>query len=266
MRILIFVLDFVVMFISGFSIYRKEVTKYFIKPIKYYIEIIAISFIFAYLVTILSSKNVANIIVYFICLVFLPYIKIANESKKYNEQIFMDIIHYCSYMSVQLRQSPNVSYAIEKCCSNMKSPFANDLLQIANCFDEDKIAAKEKMDELCSKYNYSIIKKLNIIILQFQYDDKRSCEMILDVFQDDIDRLSKDVKDNQKKRKMLKVQYIGLTIGSMLAMFLLTKQLTASLGINHVTSIDNLILGYYVLTIIALFLVELYFNNNITKE
>jgi len=256
---------FLCVFIAGLFVFKTNIKIKLKYQSKFYLQVGVLSFVFSYIISKLNPNNIGNTFVYLLCFVLIPFVYGNNKSAKIQQECFEEIILFCQSMSVNLKDTQNVALSLEKSKNVASSYLSDDIDKISESLSEEQEVSKKVMDEFVNKYKYSILSQLTMIMLSIHYENSENYESILDVFQQDTEQLLKDIKENQQKRKALRIQYIGLSIGCMLALWLFVRQLRSSIN-NIQASLSNVVLIYYLLTLVILFIVDTYFSTHISKE
>jgi len=226
--------------------------------------IILIMFLFFKIITITDKLNY---IILACIVIIVPYIISTNKKRKQKEIVFTDIIIYCHNMALLLKQTGNVYLSLNKVVDDVNDLLGADIKNIINSLEASKLETEKILMQFNYKYPYTIIKNLNAILIHMHYENDQINDAVLNTFYDDTERLNKDVKENSIKRKSLRLQYILITIGCLLSYWFLLNQLegvfTSDMMNDSFKFINSI---YLLLTLIVLFIVDCYFNNNITRE
>lgn len=230
-----------------------------------YIFISALSL--TYLISSLTFSNKTDIVVFLSLMGMIPYVVNGELTRRKQETIFNDVILYCHNMAMLLKQNHNVYSSLQKVVDDINDPLKSDIEKLMVSFDKSKNDSLEMMNYLEDKYQYSCLKDLNIILTYMFYENSLVSDELLDNFQDDIERLNQDVKDNESKRKTLRLQYILITIGSLLSYWFLLKEVKNTFEKTITSDSFNRINTLFIfLTLFCLFIVDRFFNSNMTKE
>ena len=259
---------FSLMLIAVFFLYRKEIKlSYILKnSLIYYLKIILISVAATLMISYINPDNMGNLIIYFLMIVCVPFVIAGNQQAKSQQIMFEKIIGFCSSMAMLLKQNENVYNALEKCLDEEKGYLQQDIEEVMNALPQPKQQLEKVLKKVERRYPYTIIRELNIIILQMHYEGMNDRQHIISVFENDVELLQNDIRENQSKRKLLRVQYIGLSCGCMGTLWLLVNQLNASIGLCDNKLIGNIMLFYYVAVLVMLFFVDRYFTTHLSKE
>jgi len=219
------------------------------------------------LISVLSTSTLTTVIT-FICIAsLLPYSLTSERLRITHENIFDDVIVYCQNMAMLLRQSHNVYSSLNKVKEDLTTTLAEDVKSLIYALDEGKEATKQAMEQIEKNYPYTCIKDLNVILMYMQFENANISDSLLGIFQDDLDILEKDVKDNKARRKLLRFQYIAITVASMFIywFFLIQIQSIVSKGFDT-TQYKVLSTLYILLNLVSLFIVDRRFSSTMTKE
>ncbi len=215
----------------------------------------------------LNPDNIYNLLIYFMALFFLPYVYMADVKRKKDERVFADVIIYVSEMALMLKQDGNVYTALSRTNEELDNPLHDDISRLIATLAQSRTDTVSLLSQMAIKYPYTIIRQLNILILQMYYESNISDNGLLASFQNDIDRLSYDVRTNQSRRKVLRIQYIGLTAGCVVSLWLMAGQLNTSLSTPSTkTLFSSVTLGFDIAVLAILFIVDQYFNTHTTRE
>lgn len=215
-----------------------------------------------------SESKVTDMVV-FVCLVLmLPFVVESNNKRIETEAVFNDVILYCSSMGMLLKQSRHVHDSLYKVKDDLQTSLADDvenLMLIIDTHDEQRV--KEAMKTMETNYPFTCMKNLDLIIYHMEFSDANLDGALFDTYQDDVGELEKDVRQNKSARTALRFQYIFISLGSLLMYWWFLNGLRDSFAAGFETTAYKIInMVFIVLILIALFLVDRYFNANTTKE
>lgn len=233
----------------------------------FYLKVWGVALACGLIVSWLNPKNELNVLTYFLILFLLPYALLSNRQRKFNEQLFYDVILYTSSVAASLKTQGNVYVALNRSSQELGEPLRQDVFELIDSLADDKVSTQKVLDKMAIRYPYTIIRQLNILIIQMHYESNISDTKIIKAFQDDIEQLNRDVKQNQAQRKVLRMQYLALTGGCMVSLWLLIRQLEQSLNLSVAQGwLSNISLFFYLICLVLLFFVDQYFNTHMTRE
>ena len=230
-------------------------------------SVVYIMVILFLLIKIVTITDKLNYLILSCIVLTIPYLISTNKKRKQKEMMFTDIIIYCHNMALLLKQTGNVHISLNKVVDDVNDRLSEDIRIIINSLEASKTETENILMEFSCKYPYTVIKNLNAILIHMHYENDQINEAVLNTFYDDTETLNKDVKENGIKRKSLRLQYILITVGCLLSYWFLLNQLEGvftSTMMNDSFKIINSI--YLFLTLFILFIVDSYFNSNITRE
>lgn len=228
--------------------------------------IIIVALVFSLFTHTLVHDLLISLVFYLVGLIVMPYIFYASSRRIYKERIFRNIILYCHNMSMILNQSKNVQHALTAVVDDLDEPLKSDISIIISSLSLSKNEMEEILNVFANKYQYSIIKHLNVIIMYMQYENDNLDVSLLNTFYQDINELSKEVNENMLKRKTLRIQYFMISIGSLAAYWFMYQQLKNVLNITYLDNLTFVNSLYILVTILVVIIIDNYFNNNMTKE
>lgn len=229
-------------------------------------HIIIVALVFSLFTHTLVHDLLISLVFYLVGLIVMPYIFYASSRRIYKERIFRNIILYCHNMSMILNQSKNVQHALTAVVDDLDEPLKSDISIIISSLSSSKNEMEEILNVFANKYQYSIIKHLNVIIMYMQYENDNLDVSLLNTFYQDINELSKEVNENMLKRKTLRIQYFMISIGSLAAYWFMYQQLKNVLNITYLDNLTFVNSLYILVTILVVIIIDNYFNNNMTKE
>jgi len=242
------------------SIYRNF-------SIKTTIIIVLTSIAITMFINSISFDVLTSGIVFSILIALVPYSIMNAQDRIKRESIFDDVILYCQNTAMLLKQTHNVYSSLVKVKDDLTTSIKEDVNDLLVCLDSDKQKVKESMEMMEHNYPYSCIKNLNVIIMHMQFEQANVNDALLINYQEDLDALEKDVRDNKIKRKSLRVTYIAITIISVVAYWFFVAQLKATFAAGFDSKIYKTAHTLFVsLTLLSLFFVDRYFNSTTTKE
>ncbi|MDD2591855.1 MAG: hypothetical protein PHN21_03495 [Erysipelotrichaceae bacterium] len=229
-------------------------------------HIIIVALVFSLFTYTLVHDLLISLVFYLVGLIVMPYIFYASSRRIYKERIFRNIILYCHNMSMILNQSKNVQHALTAVVDDLDEPLKSDISIIISSLSSSKNEMEEILNVFANKYQYSIIKHLNVIIMYMQYENDNLDVSLLNTFYQDINELSKEVNENMLKRKTLRIQYFMISIGSLAVYWFMYQQLKNVLNITYLDNLTFVNSLYILVTILVVIIIDNYFNNNMTKE
>jgi len=215
----------------------------------------------------ISSDPLTSAMVFALLISLIPYSLINAQERIKKEAIFDDVILFCTNTAMLLNQTHNVYASLSKVKEDLSTTLKEDIADLIYCLDNDKEKVRESMEMIEHNYPYSCIKNLDVIIMHMQFEHANINDKLLINYQEDLDLLEKDVKDNKAKRKALKIQYILITVISVVAYWFFVNQLKTTFTNSFENEFYKMAHTVYVfLTIVCLFFVDRYFNSTTTKE
>lgn len=276
----ILIIEAVVIFLLIFSIlyfvFKKPKAEGYIKKRKglysnfspkTILYIVLSSAAITYFVSQFSSSGITATLC-FIALLGLAPLMINNMIKRdKQEEVFADVILFCQNVAMILKQTHQVYYAIETAHRDLKTSLADDIKGLLIALEDGRETTLEAMEVLETNYPYSCIRNLDVIILHMFFENANVNDELLITYQDDVTRLEQDVRRNKLKRKSLRMAYIIITAGSVIAYWFFVTNLRetfADIFQSNIFKIANLV--YVFATMFSFFFVDRYFNLNTTKE
>ena len=215
----------------------------------------------------ISSDPLTSAMVFALLISLIPYSLINAQERIKKEAIFDDVILFCTNTAMLLNQTHNVYASLSKVKDDLSTTLKEDIADLIYCLDNDKEKVRESMEMIEHNYPYSCIKNLDVIIMHMQFEHANINDKLLINYQEDLDLLEKDVKDNKAKRKALRIQYILITVISVVAYWFFVNQLKTTFTNSFENEFYKMAHTVYVfLTIVCLFFVDRYFNSTTTKE
>ena len=244
---------------------KRNIYKTF--PLKSLIVISLASFGVSLFINSISSDPLTSAMVFALLVSLIPYSLINAQERMKKEAIFDDVILFCTNTAMLLKQTHNVYASLSKVKEDLSTSLKEDVADLIYCLDNDKEKVRESMEMIEHNYPYSCIKNLDVIIMHMQFEHANINDKLLINYQEDLDLLEKDVKDNKAKRKALRIQYILITVISVVAYWFFVNQLKETFANGFENELYKMAHTAYVfLTIISLFFVDRYFNSTTTKE
>ena len=230
-------------------------------------SIVAASFGVAVFLNSASESVITSTMVFALMVFLLPYSLLNNQDRLYREAIFDDVIIYCQNMSMLLKRSHNAYDSLKKVRQDLKTSLADDIGSLVDALDEGREATSECMKIMEKNYSYSCITNLNVIILHMQFEHANIDDALIINFQEEIETLDTDVKNNKAKRKALRLQYIFITAICLVTYWFFIEQIRPSFASGFEKDIFKIGNAIYILsTLVCLFFVDRYFNSTTTKE
>ena len=201
----------------------------------------------------------------FIALV--PYVVIGQADRQEKEAIFDDVIYFCQTMALLLKQTHDVYNSLIKVQKDMNTVFKDDIVTLIRAFESGQNTVLEAMKQIEENYNYSCIKNLNIIMTHMNYEKADIDEALIIAYQDDLEALERDVRDNNSIRKSERLVYIGITALAIFGFYYFINSLKPSFGPAFDTPLYKIVnLVFLIACLLTLFAVDNYYNKNTTKE
>ena len=270
-----FILLFILIFFILWSIFgikkekkikkRSDYLKYTPRTVLY---LILASIGITYLVNAISASSITTIVVFIAAIMLLPYVYESNMKRKHMEDIFQDVILYCSTMGMLLKQTKNVYASLLRVKDDLRTHFADDIQKLIEVMDEgSREKTYEAMKQIEKNYPYTCIVNLDLIMLHMAYENANMDPNLFDTYQDDVSDLEKDIKRNKLKRLTLRIQYVGISVGCLFLYWWFMQQLIPVYPEGFSSSTFKVLnLMFISGTLIVLFIVDRYFNANISKE
>lgn len=269
--LLLFLLIFMILWLI-FGIRKEKKVKKRNGHIKYtpqtWLFLIGASAGITILINAVSASSITTMVMFIAVVMLLPYVYESNMKRKHMEAIFQDVILYCSTMGMLLKQTKNVYSSLLRAREDLRTELADDLKSLIEIMDDgDKSRTQEAMKQIEKNYPYTCIVNLDLIMLHMVYENANLDSSLFDTYQDDVSELEKDIRRNMIKRLSLRIQYIGISAGCLFLYWWFMKQLTPTYPEGFATSTFKMAnLGFISATFIVLFIVDRYFNANISKE
>ncbi|MGB4984307.1 MAG: hypothetical protein WBO70_00855 [Erysipelotrichaceae bacterium] len=199
--------------------------------------------------------------------IIIPIVYLDNMKRQFNEEIFKQILIYCYNTALLLKQTCQTHESLRIVLEDIKDPLKKDILKLVKAFDIGKDATIKVMKDINIKYPYSIIKQLNLIMIQMYYESCENSSDMIDVYINDVEVLNADMIKNSTARKVLRMQYIALSALALGGYYFMLNSMKDIMGNVLDAPWYQLCYVMFITTIFAsLFFANNYFNNNITKE
>lgn len=235
--------------------------------LKSWLLMIMASFALTMLLSQITFSHVTNVMLFLSFVTLFPAVISSEMKRREQEELFSEVILYCQNTAVLLKQNHNVYSTVQKISDDVNEPLRSDLKILTASLEEGKEQCEKVMRTLEKKYPYSCVQNLDVILLYMFFENSNIPTSLLETYQDDIEKLEQDVKDNRSKRKTLRMQYILITVGSLLSYWLMLHQIQLSFRENLESLAFKQFNALYIFTtLLCLFAVDRYFNSNITKE
>jgi len=221
----------------------------------------------SYFVSKFSYSGLTSALVFISVLGLAPLLLDGERKRNANENLFSDVILFCQNMGMLLKQSHNVYSSLLKASEDLEGSLKEDAVFLLNSLEEGKDKAIESMAILEKNYPYSCIRNLDIIILHMFFETANVDDSLLATYQDDVTALERDVRQNKEKRKSLRMSYIIISLGSIIAYWFFVRSLSGtfdSIFNNDFYRISNAV--YVFAAMLSFFFVDRFFNMNTTKE
>ena len=202
-----------------------------------------------------------------ILMVLYPLVFLSNVKRKEKEDIFDQILLYVSVTNLNLSENHNVFIALEKTLKHLKDPVRGDVKRIV-----DKLHSNNDISQILrefeDRYNYSIVRQLHIIMIHIINGSRENINEVLNQFIVDIDVLKTDINENNYIRKLMKFQYFGIGVLSLMLFGLSINSLSVNVlkEARDTADFRQFIQNIVVLIMMSMFMVEGFFNRTITKE
>jgi len=246
-------------------VHTKQRIRHF--DIKQVVLVLLTSLASTYLLSMITSSLMTNTIIFLLFMCLIPYVMLNERKRLTKEECFDDVVLYCQNTSMLLKQNHNVYQSLTSVKNDLSTPLRKDVEQLLVSLDDSQSSSLDQMRQMEIKYPYSCINNLNILLLTVQFEHSNIDDSLLFNYQQELDELQKDIRDNKQKRKTLRLQYIGITVGCLISYWFFLTQMGHALGNPYDDSFYNLLNFIYILlNMILLFGVDTYFNSSITKE
>lgn len=268
--LLIFLLSMMLLNIIRAKPEKKKIKKksiYTTFDLKTLVSMIAASAGVTYLLSKVAATGITTFVLFITIIAIAPYMFINNANRKRNEAILNDIILYCQNVTLLLKQTGKVYHSIETVVNDLNTEFKNDIMVLLENFQYSEQIVRETMEDIEKKYPYTCLMQLHIIMLYMNYESERISPALIDTFQDDVSLLDEDIRNNMSVRKAMRIQYFGITAGSILIYYAFCSQLKSMMeGVFTSGSYQVINLVYLFLNIIAVFFIDRYFNAHTSVE
>lgn len=214
-----------------------------------------------------SPDTITGVVVFVLVFYLMPYAILSRERTKRDDLIFKNIMIYANNSIMVIKQEGNVFKTLVRVSEDLDEPLKSDVLKLVNALEEDFNSAKKVFRYFEDKYNYTIVKQLDVLFLKMHYEDSLIREEVLNTLSDDVYRLSNDVEDNKAKRSTLRIEFILISILCLLLyFFVLGKLEVTGLFESFERQITLINILFVVSVIVLLFFVDQYFNSNLLRE
>lgn len=268
--LLIFLLSMMLLNIIRARPEKKKIKKksiYTTFDLKTLVSMIAASAGVTYLLSKVAATGITTFVLFITIITIAPYMFINNANRKRNEAILNDIILYCQNVTLLLKQTGKVYHSIETVVNDLNTEFKDDIMVLLENFQYSEQIVRETMEDIEKKYPYTCLMQLHIIMLYMNYESERISPALIDTFQDDVSLLDEDIRNNMSVRKAMRIQYFGITAGSILIYYAFCSQLKSMMeGVFTSGSYQVINLVYLFLNIIAVFFIDRYFNAHTSVE
>jgi len=244
---------------------KNRLTPYFtLKTIINQLIIVFLSGLF--LNSLFTDIKITSIFI-IILMVLYPLVFLSNVKRKEKEDIFDQILLYVSVTNLNLSENHNVFIALEKTLKHLKDPVRGDVKRIV-----DKLHSNNDISQILrefeDRYNYSIVRQLHIIMIHIINGSRENINEVLNQFIVDIDVLKTDINENNYIRKLMKFQYFGIGVLSLMLFGLSINSLSVNVlkEARETVAFRHFIHNIVVLIMMSMFMVEGFFNRTITKE
>lgn len=214
-------------------------------------------------------KSIVTSSVVFILLIILaPYFIINNMKRKAAEDLFANVVTYCQNTALILKQTHNAYISLKTATEDVANGvLKSDLEAVVESFQGTRIEARKVLDEFEAKYPYSIVKSLNVILIYMEYDNSHINDDLLDIYSDDVQELQTAMKQNIAVRKVLRMQYIGISVGCVAVYWVFLMSIKSNIeDIVNTTEFAVINLVFIIVSILMLYFIDNYFDTHITKE
>lgn len=220
------------------------------------------------LISLISSNVNTNIGVFFCILLMIPSVITSEYKRIRQENVFNDVIKYCSNTSMLLKQEYTPYDALLKVRHDLKTSLKTDVESLLTAMQEGKEQTSMVMKILENNYPYSCVRNLNIIINYLYFENPNlSNTNVITIYQDTLSKLVTAVRINKSKRSSLRIQYILISLICFGSYLFFIKQIGGQLNANYNDDIYVLLNNLFIFgMLISLFAVNRYFTANGTKE
>lgn len=184
----------------------------------------------------ITFSNTSTLLVFFCILLMIPSVIESEIEKIRKEDMMDDVILYCQNVAMLIKTSHNCFDSISAVINDLKTnELKDDVASLLKAMQTSKEKTKEVMTVMEHNYNYTILKKLNIIIMFMFYEDSEINDSTIENYQAEIEKLQKDTADNKQKRNILRIEYIFISVGCIVTYWFFLK----NSGIDPKTYTDN---------------------------
>lgn len=222
----------------------------------------------ALLLSRIYKSIVTTSIVFVLLIILAPYFIINNMKRKAAEDLFANVVTYCQNCSLILKQTHNAYSSLRMATDDVANKvLKQDLEVIIDAFQGTRKEARKVLDEFEAKYPYSIVKSLNVILVYMEYDNSHINDDLLDIYSDDVQELQTAMKQNIAVRKVLRIQYVGISIGCVVVYWVFLLSIKANIqSVVNTTEFTIINLVFIIVSILMLYFIDNYFDTHITKE
>lgn len=216
----------------------------------------------------ISYNMYTNIGVFFCILLMLPSVISSEYRRIRQENVFNDVIKYCSNTSMLLKQGYTPYDALSKVRNDLKTTLKTDVESLLIAMQEGKEQTKVVMKSIEENYPFSCMQNLDIIISYLYFENPNLSDTnVISMYQDDVSKLTTAVRLNKSKRESLRIQYILISIICFGSYLFFIKQIGGQLNANLNDDIYKTMNTLFVFgMLVSLFGVNRYFTANGTKE
>lgn len=221
-----------------------------------------------FLLSRIHSSLITSSIIMVLLVILAPYFIINNLKRKAAEDLFANVVTYCQNTALLLKQSHNAYHSLQTATEDVANKtLKEDLIVVVEAFKNTRKEARAILDEFEKKYPYSIVKSLNIILIYMEYDNAHINDDLLDIYSDDVQELQRAMKQNMSVRKVLRMQYIGISVGCVAVYWFFLSAIKGNIqNIVDTTEFAVVNLAFIVVSILLLYIIDAYFDSHIAKE
>lgn len=274
---IIIIVSNIVLFLLIFAIllfiYKQKKTVYVQKRIKKTFSTKSIIFMIlasagaTFIVSSIAFSTLTSSLFFLSCLLIIPSVIESEVARIKNEEVFDDVILFCHNTAMLLKSTHNCFDSINSAKEDLSTELKDDVVSLLKAMQVSKQDVQTAMSQMEANYDYSCIKQLNIIIMFMFYENSQIADALLDDYQTGLEKLQTAVKINKDKRKVLRIQYIFISIACIVAYKYFLNNMDTSL-INFTENKTFLIVNtiYIFLIFVCLYAANRYFTENGTKE
>ena len=264
---------FLLLFVILLFIYKRKNTSYVKNRIKktFPIRSLVIMILSAtgatFIISSIAFSKLTSTLFFLSVLLIIPSIIESEVARIKNEEVFDDVILYCHNTAMLLKNSHNCFDSINIVKDDLTTELKDDVIALLKAMQESKQDVQIAMEQIEKNYQYSCIKQLNIIIMFMFYENSQINDVLLDDYQNGLEKLQTAVKINKDKRKVLRIQYIFISVACIISYKYFLNNIDPSLLMFSENKTFLMINTVFIFLIfICLYSANRYFTENGTKE